>query len=105
MHYATTLLHELDTLVRNATFHIMRSLLPEGKPAFKNGVVNFNISINGVADKRTFVLDQKWYPLARVSYEKEDRVDSCFDNKLVTDWDDIRLSKDLSETTSTPVLN
>lgn len=105
MHYATTLIHELDMLVKSTTFHILRSLLPEGKPAFKNGVANFNISINGIVDKRTFVLDQKWYPLARVVYEKANGIDSNHDNKLVNDWDNIRFSKDLSETVSTPVLN
>ncbi|MGA9048025.1 MAG: hypothetical protein WB588_03440 [Dehalococcoidia bacterium] len=105
MHSPTTWLNEWNATLHKAIFHLFRSLLPEGKPAFKDGEVNFHITVNGITDKKTFVLDQKWYPLASISYEKVIKNNPYLDNKMVANWDDVRFSQDISEIPLMPVLN
>ena len=106
MHNTPTIwLSERSVTLHKALNHVLCALLPEGKPAFKDGEANFHITVNGITDEKTFILDRKWYPLARISYDEMVKDISCLDNKMVANWDDVRFNQNLSETSSTPVLN
>lgn len=94
-HTASTIVGVLKGWLNKGIKRRANFLLATDKPLLDRKSVCFGINAYGITDAKTYILDEKWYPLARISYKNTAAINPCLSNNVVSDWDDIYFCEDL----------